>query len=264
MRAAVWPTSIFCPSFKVSAFRQLIPQRMRLLSPGARCVHLTMESPAAMQAEIPTMTAADTEHERTSQPATTSGQEHGHAPQGKAKRKLALHVAYCGTGFAGKLLLHLLFPLASLLPPCMINTLAARPPMHRSKHPVMHAAGLQLQKGAAGITTVEAALEEAIAKTGGILDSNRGALQKIDWSRSSRTDKGVHSCSTVRSLRGPRVLCMPCCSGDLPGTGCDGVVHVPACVHVLLHGGMGHGRPNALCDYRFGAKHVRDGSRLGL
>ena len=61
-------------------------------------------------------------------------------------------------------------------------------------------AGLQLQRGVEGITTVEAALEEAIAKTGGILDSNRGALQKIDWSRSSRTDKGVHSLSTARAL----------------------------------------------------------------
>ena len=59
-------------------------------------------------------------------------------------------------------------------------------------------AGLQLQQGVAGVTTVEAALEEAIARSGGMLESNRGALQKVDWSRSSRTDKGVHSCATVR------------------------------------------------------------------
>ena len=51
-----------------------------------------------------------------------------------------------------------------------------------------------------GVTTVEAALEEAIARSGGMLESNRGSLQKVDWSRSSRTDKGVHSCSTVRML----------------------------------------------------------------
>lgn len=29
------------------------------------------------------------------------------------------------------------------------------------------------------------------------MESNRGALHKIYWSRSSRTDKGVHSCATV-------------------------------------------------------------------
>ncbi len=62
-------------------------------------------------------------------------------------------------------------------------------------------AGLQLQRGVEDITTVEAALEEATFKAGGILESNRGALHKIDWSRSSRTDKGVHSCSTVSSLQ---------------------------------------------------------------
>ncbi|EIE24783.1 pseudouridine synthase [Coccomyxa subellipsoidea C-169] len=62
-------------------------------------------------------------------------------------------------------------------------------------------AGLQLQRGVEDITTVEAALEEAIFKAGGILESNRGALHKIDWSRSSRTDKGVHSCSTVIGLK---------------------------------------------------------------
>lgn len=50
------------------------------------------------------------------------------------------------------------------------------------------------------ITTVEAALEQAIARASGILASNVGALHKIDWSRSSRTDKGVHSLSTVRVL----------------------------------------------------------------
>lgn len=58
-------------------------------------------------------------------------------------------------------------------------------------------AGLQLQRGVEEITTIEAALENAIAKAGGILESNMGALHKIDWSRSSRTDKGVHSCATV-------------------------------------------------------------------
>ncbi|BDA49208.1 probable tRNA pseudouridine synthase 1 at N-terminal half [Coccomyxa sp. Obi] len=83
------------------------------------------------------------------------------AAPAKAKRKVALHVAYCGSGFQG----------------------------------------LQLQRGVEEITTVEAALENAIAKAGGILESNMGALHKIDWSRSSRTDKGVHSCATVIGLK---------------------------------------------------------------
>ena len=49
--------------------------------------------------------------------------------------------------------------------------------------------------------TVEDVLEEAIYRAGGILDSNRGMLGKINWSRSSRTDKRVHSLSTVISMK---------------------------------------------------------------
>ena len=49
--------------------------------------------------------------------------------------------------------------------------------------------------------TVEDVLEDAIYRAGGILDSNRGSLGKINWSRSSRTDKRVHSLSTVISMK---------------------------------------------------------------
>lgn len=38
---------------------------------------------------------------------------------------------------------------------------------------------------------VEKELETAIFKAGGIRESNLGDLEKIGWSRSSRTDKGV-------------------------------------------------------------------------
>ncbi|KAG6489098.1 hypothetical protein ZIOFF_050356 [Zingiber officinale] len=48
---------------------------------------------------------------------------------------------------------------------------------------------------------IEAELESAIYKAGGILDSNFGKLQKIGWKRSSRTDKGVHSLATTISLK---------------------------------------------------------------
>lgn len=51
------------------------------------------------------------------------------------------------------------------------------------------------------ISTIEKELEIAIYKAGGIRDSNFGDLQKIAWARSSRTDKGVHSLSTMISLK---------------------------------------------------------------
>ena len=47
------------------------------------------------------------------------------------------------------------------------------------------------------MTTIEAALEGALAKAGRVLESNVGAHHKMAWTRSSRTDKGVHSLATV-------------------------------------------------------------------
>jgi tRNA pseudouridine38-40 synthase len=68
-----------------------------------------------------------------------------------------------------------------------------------------HYRGLQMQPSQTGVVpgarTVEDVLEDAIFKSGGILESNRGSLTKIKWSRSSRTDKRVHSLSTVISLK---------------------------------------------------------------
>ncbi|KAL8261895.1 hypothetical protein R6Q59_025944 [Mikania micrantha] len=60
--------------------------------------------------------------------------------------------------------------------------------------------GLQMQKDES-ISTIEKELETAIYKAGGIRDSNFGDLNKIAWARSSRTDKGVHSLSTMISLK---------------------------------------------------------------
>ncbi|KAI5434936.1 hypothetical protein KIW84_021672 [Lathyrus oleraceus] len=51
--------------------------------------------------------------------------------------------------------------------------------------------GLQMQRDENTRSTVEKELETAIFKAGGIRDSNLGDLEKIGWSRSSRTDKGV-------------------------------------------------------------------------
>ncbi|KAF9599479.1 hypothetical protein IFM89_038573 [Coptis chinensis] len=62
-------------------------------------------------------------------------------------------------------------------------------------------AGLQIQRDETSFTTVEAELEKAIFKAGGIRESNYGNLHKIGWARSSRTDKGVHSLSTTIALK---------------------------------------------------------------
>ena len=50
------------------------------------------------------------------------------------------------------------------------------------------------------VKTLEAELETALHKMGGISDRNVGNLSKVKWSRSSRTDKGVHSLGTVGRL----------------------------------------------------------------
>ena len=60
-------------------------------------------------------------------------------------------------------------------------------------------AGLQLQRVEGEASTVEGVLETALFRAGSILESNLGALGKIGWTRSSRTDKGVHSLATVRT-----------------------------------------------------------------
>jgi tRNA pseudouridine38-40 synthase len=57
-----------------------------------------------------------------------------------------------------------------------------------------------LQKDSNGVT-VEDALQQAIFKAGGIIASNLGSPSKLGWSRSSRTDKSVHSLATVVSMK---------------------------------------------------------------
>ena len=48
------------------------------------------------------------------------------------------------------------------------------------------------------MTTIEAELGRALVRAGRVLESNVGAHHKMAWTRSSRTDKGVHSLATVR------------------------------------------------------------------
>ncbi|ETW00950.1 tRNA pseudouridine(38-40) synthase [Aphanomyces invadans] len=58
--------------------------------------------------------------------------------------------------------------------------------------------GVQIQENV-NVPTVEHAVREALFKAGCILESNYGDMSKIGWSRSSRTDKGVHASSIVLS-----------------------------------------------------------------
>ena len=59
--------------------------------------------------------------------------------------------------------------------------------------------GLQFQR-TADQEGIEDVLEQAIAKSGGLLPTNVGHKGRTNWSRSSRTDKGVHSLSTVSNV----------------------------------------------------------------
>eukprot|EP00200_Dunaliella_tertiolecta_P018396 CAMPEP_0202397978 /NCGR_PEP_ID=MMETSP1128-20130828/975_1 /ASSEMBLY_ACC=CAM_ASM_000463 /TAXON_ID=3047 /ORGANISM="Dunaliella tertiolecta, Strain CCMP1320" /LENGTH=659 /DNA_ID=CAMNT_0049001017 /DNA_START=2910 /DNA_END=4889 /DNA_ORIENTATION=+ len=78
-----------------------------------------------------------------------------------SKRSVAMHVAYCGTAFRG----------------------------------------LQINRWSAPESTVEGTLEVALLRAGLIAPSNYGDLYRLKWTRSSRTDKGVHSLATVIGLR---------------------------------------------------------------
>jgi len=62
-------------------------------------------------------------------------------------------------------------------------------------------AGLQANRELPGLPTIEGVLEPAIFKAGMIAEANFGDFRKTKWSRSSRTDKGVHSLATVIGLR---------------------------------------------------------------
>lgn len=53
-----------------------------------------------------------------------------------------------------------------------------------------------LQK-AAGVLTIEEALEKALYDQGFIPLHNFGDIKKLGWGRASRTDRGVHACINV-------------------------------------------------------------------
>lgn len=104
----------------------------------------------------------------------------GHQPVPKlAKRKVALFVAYVGSSFRGE-------------GKIFMQSVMRKPALYD----ICNASGLQIQTKDPG-GTVEDVLQQAIYEMGGILPSNYGTLQKVGWSRSSRTDKGVHAMANV-------------------------------------------------------------------
>lgn len=91
---------------------------------------------------------------------------------GLVKRKVGLHIGYVGTDYSGT------------------NRL------HWDSSMVRWSLGLQLST-VGDVKTIEAELQTALCKSGCVTESNSVSLSKVKWSRSSRTDKGVHSLATV-------------------------------------------------------------------
>ncbi|PHJ19198.1 trna pseudouridine synthase [Cystoisospora suis] len=52
-----------------------------------------------------------------------------------------------------------------------------------------------------GVRTVEGVLESCLFEAGGIAASHLGCLQKLQWSRAARTDRGVHAACNLVSLK---------------------------------------------------------------
>ena len=75
------------------------------------------------------------------------------------------------------------------------------PSNHHKKLPTYILTGLQFQRDqGGGEQAIEHVLEQAIYKAGLLLGTNVGQSHRTGWSRSSRTDAGVHSVSTVSSM----------------------------------------------------------------
>ena len=85
--------------------------------------------------------------------------------------------------------------------------------VHGATYPAR--AGLQMQPDQQlSDQTIEDLLEEAIFQEGGMLESNRGNPKRLGWSRSSRTDKRVHSLATVSTPSTARCCFAPAGHAD--------------------------------------------------
>ncbi|GFR46264.1 hypothetical protein Agub_g7817 [Astrephomene gubernaculifera] len=109
-------------------------------------------------------------------------------PAGHVKRCVAMHVGYVGTAFNGLQINRISAPGGPANSPATTTTTAAT--------------AASSSTGSSSLPeTVEGLLERAVYDAGLIAESNFGDLKKVKWTRSSRTDKGVHSVSTVVGLR---------------------------------------------------------------
>lgn len=61
--------------------------------------------------------------------------------------------------------------------------------------------GLQLDEKNTALKFIEGELRDALLKVSAISEANSVSLAKIDWSRSSRTDKGVHASKVIISMK---------------------------------------------------------------
>ncbi|XP_070031497.1 putative tRNA pseudouridine synthase isoform X1 [Nicotiana tomentosiformis] len=123
-----------------------------------------------------------------SEPCTTTAEDLSPPPPARSnkwepfiKKKVVMRVGYVGSDYRGL-------------------------QMQRDEHELSKNHGWlclanSLLQGDNICVAIEGELEKAIFKAGGIRDSNFGNLYKIGWARSSRTDKGVHSLSTMISLK---------------------------------------------------------------
>lgn len=138
---------------------------------------------------------------------TAGSQQPGHTT---VKRKVALHFGYLGTGYQGarRFLagIHGYLAEANSLPTIQLPSLShssllmlrlSRLMPLGSPEPL---AGLQAHHGVENVHTLEDELLKAVHAAGGVLSSNLDKPHRLDMSRSSRTDKGVHSLSTVSDL----------------------------------------------------------------
>ena len=102
-------------------------------------------------------------------------------------------------------------------------------------------------------------LEDALVASGAMRPSNAGAPHKVAWSRSSRTDAGVHSVATVAGLRLELepAYAATAAAADPEGVALAGAInaHLPPAIRVFsAHRVPGGWDARAMCgrrDYRY-------------
>jgi len=115
------------------------------------------------------------------------------------KRKVGLLLGYKGTNYVG-------LQRYTGLPHDVITS----PHTHDTRHAHL----MDTNCSNPGFKTIESELERAIVKAGGIDEWNAGSFTKVNWQRCARTDKGVHACLNVVSLKIGAPSVSACCRSD--------------------------------------------------